>query len=136
VLFEGSEQEPALSFLAGTASAAEAVDVGVALTRKTDLNNMRNFGKVHTAGCYIGGEKNTRFCVAEVVRGPRTLRLTELGVDFKAAESSKRGVALEATTQLVKYRSGECDFGSAIKIDDGLEGTGFTGLSPLVLFED
>jgi hypothetical protein len=135
-LLEGSQEEPALSFFAGTTSAAETVDVRVALAGETDLNDVGYFGEVHTAGCYVRGEEDTRFSVAEVICGTGTLLLGELGMDFETAETGEGSVALEAAAQLVEDRGGECDLGSAIEVDDSLEGAVVTSLSALVLLED
>ena len=78
------------------------MDVRVALTGKTDLDDVCDFWEVHTAGCYIRGEEDTRLRMAEVICGTSTLLLGELGMDFETPETGERCVALEAAAELVK----------------------------------
>ena len=48
-LLEGCENDPALALLASATRAAKTVDVGFAVARKTDLDDMADIGKIHSS---------------------------------------------------------------------------------------
>ena len=135
-LLEGCQDDPALTLLTGTACATKTVDVGLAVTGKTDLNDVGDVREIHTTRCHIGGEENARFAGAEVVRGAGTLGLGKLRVDLKATDTRKGSVALEPTAKLVENGCGECDFGGGIEVNDGLEGSGVASHGVLLLLQD
>jgi hypothetical protein len=56
---EGCNKYPALTFLASTTRATEAMDVSVAITRKANLDNMSDIGKIHSTCGDIGREHDT-----------------------------------------------------------------------------
>jgi hypothetical protein len=78
------------------------MNIGVALTGETNLNDVGHFGEIHSTGCYVRGEENAGLCETEVICSPRTLLLRELGVNFVGSGARKRCVALEATIELVE----------------------------------
>jgi hypothetical protein len=122
LLVEGRDDQPALAFLAGATGAADAVDVGLAVAGKTNLDYVGDVGEVHSAGCDIRGEQDTRLACAEVVGSAGTLSLGELGVDLEVADAGQRSLLLEAATKLVEDGSGKCDLCGRVEVDDGLEG--------------
>jgi hypothetical protein len=67
VPLKGCDDQPALALLAGTTGTAETVDVGLAVTGKTNLDHVGDVGKVHTASCDVGREENARLAVTEVI---------------------------------------------------------------------
>jgi hypothetical protein len=55
-LLKGCEEDPALALLAGTTGTSETMDIGFAVTGKTDLDDVSDVGEVHSSGCDVGGE--------------------------------------------------------------------------------
>jgi hypothetical protein len=56
-------------------------------------------------------------------------------MDLVSTQSTERGIALETAAELVEDRSGEGDFGGAVEVHDGLEGT-TSGLGSCLFAED
>lgn len=52
-LLEGSDNQPALALLAGTAGAAKTMNVGFAIAGETDLDDVGDVGKVHSSACCV-----------------------------------------------------------------------------------
>jgi hypothetical protein len=57
-------------------------------------------------------------------------------VNLIITQSTEGSVALETTIELVEDRCSECDFSCAVKVQDGFERTGFTGVGRLLFAED
>ena len=133
---KGSDKDPALTLLSGTTGTAETMDVGVALTGETHLDDVGDFWEIHTTSRHIRREEDTRLGVTEVVCSSCSLSLAELGVDLESTEAREGSVTLETTAELVEDRCGECDFGGAVEIDDGLERAGATGLGLCLFLEN
>lgn len=87
LLLKGSQDDPSLALLASTTGTTQTVNVRIAFARETHLNDVRDFWEVHTTCGYVRREENARLGEAEVVSGPCSLRLRELGVDFKSTEA-------------------------------------------------
>lgn len=102
LLLKGRDEQPALTLLTGTSSTTETMDVGVALTGETNLDDVGDFGEIHSTGCYIRGEEDAGLCETEIICSPRTLLLSKFGVNFVASGARQRSVALEATIELVE----------------------------------
>jgi hypothetical protein len=135
VLLKRSQEEPTLALLSSTTSTSETMNVRVAFAGEANLDHVSDIGEIHSSGCDVGGEEDTILCGAEVICSPRALLLAKLGVDFEVAHTAERCATLatttelvEAATELVEYRGGECDLGGAVEIDNGLERAGFTRL--------
>lgn len=73
--------------------------------------------------------------MTEVFCSTGTLPLRELGVDLEGAQAVEWCIALEASAELVEDGCGECDFGGAVEVHDGLERASFAGLGSLVFSE-
>jgi hypothetical protein len=112
------------------------VNVGVAFTGKTNLDDVSDLGEVHATSCYVRGEEDAGLCEAEIICCPCTLRLGELGVDLIGAEARQRGIALETATELVENRCCQCDFSGAVEVNNGLEWTAFARLSFLLRLQN
>lgn len=77
------QEQPSFTFLASTTGTTDTVDVGLAVTGNTDLDNVGHVGEIHTTGGDIRREQDSLASAAEVVRATGTSLLGETRVDLK-----------------------------------------------------
>ena len=86
-------EQPAFTFLASTTCAAETVNVGLTVTRNTNLDDVGNIREIHTTSSHIRGEQDTLTSLAEVVRTASAERLRETRVNLEQSHVAQRRVA-------------------------------------------
>ena len=143
LVFELVEDQPTLTFLAGTSGTADTVNVLLDGAGETHLDDVGDIGEVHTTSGDIRGEKDRGVGSAEVLCGLGAGALSKLGVDFKDAGAATEGVfaATErigvvlcfGCLELVEGRSSEANFSGAAEVDNRLEGTDVRGIVVVLL---
>lgn len=100
VSLERCQEDPALSLLTGTTCATETMNVGVAFSGKTNLEDVSNVREVHSSSSDIGGKQDSRVGMTEAICCLCTRTLTKLGMYLVSGKAVEGLVTLEPPGEL------------------------------------
>mmetsp|Transcript_11529 Transcript_11529/g.42170 ORF Transcript_11529/g.42170 Transcript_11529/m.42170 type:complete len:203 (-) Transcript_11529:1449-2057(-) len=81
--FRGHHEQKRVAFSSQTRRSPHPMNIFRSFTRRIELNDMRNFGKIQPSGCNVCAQQNTTRCIAELNECLCSIRLRQVAVQLE-----------------------------------------------------